>query len=113
MLRRPPNIPFQIRFKSEAVGYVIRNPFDQYLTANLTLPWGVNASIGVIDTDSNTYPFPVRVTSDQSFFPESVTVTVMGSSYQSEVLKCFSPASPPPLTTVTEATYGSFEGTLV
>ena len=113
MIRRPPNIQFQVRVRSTAVGYVIRNPFDQSRTANLVLAWGVTSDLGVLDVDSNTHPFPVKVEMEQKFFPESVTLTISDTPYQSEVLSCFSPKSPPPKTTVTEATYQSFEGTLV
>ncbi|MCW7551185.1 hypothetical protein NX722_00620 [Endozoicomonas gorgoniicola] len=113
MIRRPPNIPFQLPFKPNAVGYVVRNPFDQSRTANLVLAWGVTSDLGVLDVDSNTHPFPVKVEMEQKFFPESVTLTICNAPYQSEVFGYFPPESPPPKTTVAEATNQSFEGTLV
>ncbi|UYM14935.1 hypothetical protein [Endozoicomonas euniceicola] len=113
MIRHRPNIEFEVKVEKNAVGYVIRNPFDQSRTANLVLASGANSDLGLLDIDSNTHPFPVKVESEQVFFPKSVTLTICGNPYQSEVLNYFSPESPPPKTTVVEAGYSSFEGTQV
>ena len=113
MIRRPPNIQFEVKLESNAIGYVIRNPFDQSRTANLVLVRGVTSDLGMLDFSSNTHPFPVKVESEQMFFPKSVTLTICDTPYQSEVFNYFSPESPPPKTTLAEASYSSLKATLV